>query len=68
MSGCKPGQGANKPAALSYQQHLRNFEEIVSAIREGREPGTSAREARKAVALIEAVYRSARNGGRKEIL
>lgn len=68
MSDGKAGQGANNPASISYQQHRRNFEEIVSAIREGREPSTSARDARKAVALIEAIYRSARNGGRKEIL
>lgn len=68
MSGCKPGLGANNPASISYQQHQRNFEEIVSAIRGGGEPATSAREARRAVAVIEAIYRSARNGGRKEIL
>lgn len=68
MSGGKAGLGANNPASISFQQHQRNFEEIVSAIRDGREPSTSAREARKAVALIEAVYQSAGRGGEKVFL
>lgn len=63
MSGAKSGLGANDPAAIASVQHQRNFQEIVRAIREGREPSTSALEARKAVALIEAIYHSARNGG-----
>ena len=63
MAGATPGLGANDPAAIAFEQHQKNFEEVVRAIREGREPSTSAREARKAVALIEAIYRSARNGG-----
>ena len=42
--------------------------EIVAAIREGREPGTSAAEARKSVALIEAIYQSAANDGAKILL
>jgi predicted dehydrogenase len=59
------GLGANNPAAIQCLQHRRNFEEVVRAIREHREPITSAREARKAVALIEAIYHSARNGGER---
>ena len=68
MKNASPGLGANDPASISFQQHQRNFEEIVSAIHAGREPATSATEARKAVALIEAIYRSANNGGEKIIL
>ena len=37
----------------------------LRAIREGREPSTSAAEARKSVALIEAIYQSAANDGAK---
>jgi predicted dehydrogenase len=59
----QPALGGNDPKAIAFHQHQRNFEEVVSAIREGREPGTSAREARKAVALIEAIYQSAAAGG-----
>ena len=58
-----PGLGANDPASIGFQQHQRNFEEIVTAILEGRAPSTSAAEARKAVALIEAIYQSAAGGG-----
>ncbi|HEX7260733.1 MAG TPA: Gfo/Idh/MocA family oxidoreductase [Luteolibacter sp.] len=63
MRGNQPTLGANDPKAIQYDQHQRNFEEVVRAIREGREPSTSAAEARKAVALIEAIYQSAANGG-----
>ena len=65
MAGTSPGLGANNPAAIQHIQHRRNFEEVVRAIREHREPSTSAREARKAVALIEAIYHSARNCGER---
>lgn len=63
--GVQAAMGANDPRAIQSHQHRRNFEEVVNAIREGREPSTPAREARKAVALIEAIYQSAAGGGRK---
>ncbi len=65
MQGEGTGLGANDPAAINFLQHQRNFEEVVQAIREGREPSTSAREARKSVVLIQAIYESARAGGVK---
>ena len=65
MRGTQAALGANDPKAIQFHQHQRNFEEVVRAIHEGREPSTSAREARKSVALIEAVYQSAENGGTK---
>ena len=68
MRGCESGLGANDPKAINYIQHQRNFEEVVSAIREGREPATSSREARKSVVLIEAIYQSAAAGGMKVFL
>lgn len=64
MKGQEAGIGANDPSAISFHQHQRNFEEVVSAIREGREPTTSSAEARKAVELITAIYESAANGGK----
>lgn len=63
MNGGAGGLGANDPKAIGSAQHRRNFEEVVAAIREGREPTVSAVEARKAVRLIEAVYQSAGAGG-----
>ena len=51
--------------AINYYQHQRNFEEVVNAIHEGREPTVSASEARKPVAVIRAIYESAQNGGKR---
>lgn len=57
------GLGANSPTAIGFIQHQRNFEDFIRALRARTEPATSATEARKAVALIEAIYRSASQGG-----
>jgi UDP-N-acetyl-2-amino-2-deoxyglucuronate dehydrogenase len=65
MQSSDTGLGANDPSAISFYQHQRNFEEIVNAIQEGREPTTGAGEARKSVELIQAIYKSARNNGAK---
>ncbi len=64
MNHAAPGLGANDPAAIEFLQHQRNFEDIVAAIQHGRPPATAAREARKAVAVIEAIYQSSRDGGK----
>lgn len=68
MKGQEAGLGANDPSAINFYQHQRNFEEVVNAIAEGREPSTSASEARKPVALITAIYESAQNDGKKIFL
>lgn len=65
MQATGAGLGANDPKAIRFEQHQRNFEEIVSAIQAGREPAISARETRKAVAVIQAIYESARSGGKR---
>ena len=65
MAGVGAGRGANDPSAIDFLQHQRNFEEVVNAINDGREPTTSASEARKSVELIQAIYRSAQNNGEK---
>ncbi len=65
MKGQDAGLGANDPTAINSYQHQRNFEEIVTAIHEGRKPSTNAHEARKSVELITAIYQSAQNDGLK---
>jgi predicted dehydrogenase len=65
MKGQEAGLGANDPSAINFYQHQRNFEEVVASIKEGREPTTSAAEARKPVAVIRAIYESAQNDGKK---
>jgi predicted dehydrogenase len=42
--------------------HTRNFESFIEALNEGREPALDGLEGRKAVAVVEACYESARRG------
>jgi predicted dehydrogenase len=55
--------GAADPMAIDYSCHTRNFTDFVRAIEAGKQPGLDGREGRKAVAIIEACYESARTGG-----
>jgi UDP-N-acetyl-2-amino-2-deoxyglucuronate dehydrogenase len=58
------GSGAGDPlAALSHEGHRRQIADFVDALLHNRKPAIDGREARHAVALIEAVYKSAANGG-----
>lgn len=68
MKSGSAGMGANDPTAISFQQHQRNFEEVVAAISENREPLTSATEARKSVELIQAIYKSAQADGARILI
>jgi UDP-N-acetyl-2-amino-2-deoxyglucuronate dehydrogenase len=54
--------GAADPAAISFQGHQRQFENMVAAITTGVNPLVDGREARKAVEIILAIYQSAREG------
>ena len=53
--------GASDPRAISSEGHRRQFEDFVAAIREDRPPRIDGAEARSAVAIITAIYRSARD-------
>ena len=54
--------GAADPMAINYSNHTRNFEEFVTALRTGQKPPLDGFEGRKAVAVVEACYASARTG------
>jgi predicted dehydrogenase len=54
--------GAADPLAINYSCHTRNFESFLDAVKAGRRPALDGREGRKAVAIIEACYKSARTG------
>jgi len=56
------GSGAGNPASISIVGHQRQIEDFVVAVREDRAPAVDGREGRKAVALVDAIYRSAREG------
>jgi predicted dehydrogenase len=53
--------GAGDPAAIGWEGHRRQLNDFVNALREGRSPAVDGAEARKAVAIIMAVYRSAKS-------
>lgn len=53
--------GASAPGAMSHQGHLRQIENFVAAIRTGSPLAVDGPEARKAVALILALYASAQS-------
>ena len=56
------GGGAADPMAIGYDNHTRNIADFLHAIDENRTPSIDGMEARKAVAIIEAIYESARSG------
>ncbi len=56
------GSGASNPAGISIEGHKRQIEDLVGAIRDKRPLKIDGPEARKAVALIAALYRSGETG------
>ena len=65
--GVKPGgtgAGAADPAAISYVEHQKNFEDVVRALKKGTQPMIDGPEGRKSVEIILAIYRSALTGGK----
>jgi predicted dehydrogenase len=55
------GGGASDPAAIGHHGHKLLFESFVKALREDSPVDIDGREGRKAVEIIEAVYRSAKS-------
>lgn len=53
------GGGVSDPKAISDTGHIRQFHDIIEAIDNGRPPAIDAVEARKAVEIILAIYKSA---------
>jgi len=56
------GSGASNPAGISIEGHKRQIEDLVAAIRDDRPLTIDGPEARKAVALITALYASGDTG------
>ena len=54
--------GASNPAAISHEGHARQLRDFAQAIRTGGRPQVDGREGRRAVELIEAIYKSAATG------
>jgi predicted dehydrogenase len=54
--------GAGAPNAISHYGHLRQIQDLIDSLRESRPLAINGHEARKAVALICALYASAQQG------
>ena len=73
-SGMFPGLGAaaqdanpsaSSPVVSDIRGHQSAIEDFLAAIRENRAPRCDGREARRSIAVIEAIYRAARTGQRE---
>lgn len=58
----KSGGGASDPMAIDYSGHTRNIAAFLDSISTGKPPSIDGVQARKAVAIIEAIYESAHTG------
>jgi UDP-N-acetyl-2-amino-2-deoxyglucuronate dehydrogenase len=58
-----PQGNASDPAAVSPEAHAAAFADFLAAVRSGERPAVDGREARRALEVVEAIYRSAAAGG-----
>lgn len=56
------GGGASDPMAIDYSNHTRNIDAFLKAVESGKKFMLDGHEARKAVAIIQALYESADSG------
>jgi len=56
------GSGATNPMAISSIGHTAQIADMIDAIRQDRPPVVDGREARKAIEIISAIYRSSQSG------
>lgn len=54
--------GASDPSDISFRGHQLQMEDMIQAIETGNLPTVTAEEGRKSVAIIEAIYKSAKSG------
>lgn len=57
------GGGASDPKAIGFHGHALAFSNVIASLDAGVQPEIPGEEAMKAVELIEAVYKSSRDGG-----
>ena len=56
------GGGAADPKAIGYHGHMLQFQDVLTAIKKGKQPLVDGPEGRKAIELILAIYKSAETG------
>ncbi|MFU8889026.1 MAG: Gfo/Idh/MocA family protein [Trueperaceae bacterium] len=52
--------GAADPMAISFENHRRQYRDVIDALASGRAPAIDGREGVRAIEVIEAIYRSVR--------
>lgn len=67
-SGEAASGGTANPADLWIELHVRNIKHILESWEAGRDADTAGPEARKAVAIITAMYASAKKGGKPVVV
>ena len=81
MSETKPGDekvtaetegevksGASNPTDIESENHRRQLQEIVDALRSDKTPPVSGKEAKKSIRVINAIYESSRTGKTIELI
>ncbi len=63
-----PTVSESTPVVADASAHQRILEDFIAAFETNRAPACDAREGRKSVAIVEAIYRSARDGGTTYVL
>lgn len=56
------GGGIRDPKAISHRYHVHQVRDVVDAIAQNRPPVVTGEDGLRAVALVDAIYRSARSG------
>lgn len=56
------GGGASNPEDISFKGHQMQIEDMIRAITDNTEPAVNGEEGQKSVAIIEAIYKSAKTG------
>jgi predicted dehydrogenase len=63
----RPPSAALGSANLAVAAHRAQLQDVVDAVREGREPAVTGEDGRRALALVRAAYDSARSGRQVEL-
>jgi predicted dehydrogenase len=63
FSAAPQSGGASNPMGIGFAGHKAHFEDCVRAVESGDKPLVDGREAARSVALVQAMYKSASNGG-----
>ncbi len=60
-------ESASSAVVSDVRGHQALFEDFIQAIQQNRAPICDGREGRRSIALVEAIYRAARNGGAESV-